>query len=413
MLFLSMKQLLSKKKQTFLIVLGISLGTMLFITISGIQLGLREYITKSLLNNTAHIMISGRENTIVREDVFHWFFDEETTVRWISTPYGKRNESKLENYQGWVSRLSSDPDVYDYAPRLSVQGILKKADFKQNVSLIGTDPKKQLRVSSIEDYMVEGSFKELISGGNKIVLGSSAAEDLGVRPGQFVDVVTSEGEVSPFKIVGLVSFGDENADKSLAYANLGDVQKLNHTPGRVTSIVVALVDLEMAEEIAERWALYTKDKIEDWKQANPMFMEMIKMQDIVRYFITIAVLVVAAFGVYNVLSIMINQKRKEIAILRSIGYGPPKILELIMYQGLFLGVSGGLIGMILGFVICRFVGSLDLGFSLGGSNHLVISYEASIYIIAFVAALFASIIASFLPALSASRMTPIDIIRGD
>ncbi len=411
MLFLSFKQLFSKKKQTFLILFGISLGTMLFITISGIQLGLREYITKSLLNNTAHILISGRENTIIRSDVYNWFFEGQN-ISWISSPFGKRGESKLENYAGWAERLSSDPLVYDFCPRLSVQTIIKKGDIKLTTALTGTLAKRQVRVSDIEDYMSEGRFIDLQSGGNKIVLGKSAAEDLGVRSGQYIDVLNGQGEVTPFKVMGIVSFGDENMDRSISFAHLADVQKLNKTPGRVSQIVVALFDLEQAEEVAKQWSLLSKDKVEDWKNANPMFMEMIKMQDIVRYFITLSILIVAAFGVYNVLSIMINQKKKEIAILRSIGYGPKRILELIMYQGIFLGFSGGLLGILLGLIICKIVGSINLGFEIGGSNHLIISYEPSIYLIAFSSAMFASILASFLPAISASKMTPIDIIRG-
>jgi lipoprotein-releasing system permease protein len=410
-LFISFKQLFSKKKQTFLILFGISLGTMLFITISGIQLGLREYITKSLLNNTAHILITGRENTIIRDQVNNWFFPNQQ-VSWITPPFGKRSESKLENYAGWADKLSSDTNVSNFCPRLSVQTIIKKGEIKLSTALTGTLAKRQIRVSDIEDYMTEGKFINLQSGGNKIVLGKSAAEDLGVRVGQYIDVVNSGGEVTPFKIVGLVSFGDERMDKGISFAHLADVQKLNHTPGRVSQIVVALYDLELAEPLAKEWSLFSKDKVEDWKNANPMFMEMIKMQDIVRYFITLSILVVAAFGVYNVLSIMINQKKKEIAILRSIGYGPNRILELIMYQGLFLGGSGGILGLILGFSICLFVESLDLGFEIGGSNHLIISYDPTIYGIAFISAMIASIIASFLPALSASKMTPIDIIRG-
>ncbi len=411
MLFLSFKQLFSKKKQTFLILFGISLGTMLFITISGIQLGLREYITKSLLNNTAHILISGRENTIERDQVYNWFFPHKN-IAWITSPFGKRRESKLENYAGWAERLSSDPEVYDFSPRLSIQTIIRKGEITLSIALTGTLANRQVRVTSIEEYMSSGKFISLMSGGNKIVLGRKAAEDLGVRVGQYIDVLNSNGEIIPFKITGLVSFGDDRMDGAIAFAHLADVQKLNHTPGRVSQIAVALFDLDSAERVAKQWSLFSKDKVEDWKSANPMFMEMIKMQDIVRYFITFSILVVAAFGVYNVLSIMINQKRKEIAILRSIGYAPNRILELIMYQGLFLGGSGGTLGLFLGFIICRLVGSINLGFEIGGSNHLLVSYDPTIYMIAFGSAMFASIIASFLPAISASKMTPIDIIRG-
>ncbi|MFG1500966.1 FtsX-like permease family protein [Halobacteriovorax sp. XZX-3] len=413
MLFLSMKQLFSKKKQTLLILLGISFGTMLYVAISGIQLGLRQYIIKALLNNTAHILISGKEDLIDRPLVNKWFY-ENKQVDWITPPYGKRSESKLENYQGWADRLSHHPDVYDFSPRLTIQVMLKRGDLTHSMGLIGTNARRQIRISDIPDYMVEGDFSSLASGGNKIILGAAAAEEIGARVGQYVEVIAgSLTHKNSFKIVGLFSFGDDRADKSIAFSHLEDVQKLNKTPGRVSEIAVSLFDMNKSQELADQWSLLSHDKVEDWKESNPMFMEMIMMQDIVRYFITIAILIVAAFGVYNVLTIMINQKRKEIAILRSIGYGPKRILELIMYQGIFLGVSGGVVGLILGFIICRAVESIELNINIGGDNHLLMDYTPSTYIIAFVAALVASLVASFLPALSASRMTPIDIIRGE
>jgi lipoprotein-releasing system permease protein len=410
-LFLALKQLFSKKKQSILILLGISFGTMLFVTISGMQLGFREYIMSALLNNTAHVIIRGAENTIEKKSIQKRVFGDQF-VKWISAPSGKRDESKLENYQGWAERLRQDENVFDFSPRLAINTIIKRGPIKSSISLVGSIPQRQLRISEISDYIIEGQFADLSSGGNKIVIGSGIAKDLGVRLGQFVELITGKGTATPFKVVGISKLGDERTDSMLAFAHLSDVQKLNKTPGRITEIAVALHDLDKARELATLWSLYTKDKVQDWKTANAMFMEMIRMQDIVRYFITIAILVVAAFGIYNVLTIMINQKKKEIAILRSIGYGPEKILQLIMYQGIFLGVSGGLFGLLLGLGINLFVGSIDLGFELGGSNNLMISYDLSIYVIAFLAALVASLIASFIPAYFASKMTPIDIIRG-
>ena len=155
------------------------------------------------------------------------------------------------------------------------------------------------------------------------------------------------------------------------------------------------------------------EKVQDWQEANKNFMEMIRVQDYTRYFITFSILIVAAFGIYNVLSIMINQKKKEIAILRAIGYGPEKILELVLYQGLLLGVAGGVLGLFMGYLLCRLIGSIDLGIELGSSRSLLVSYDPEIYLVAFFAANTASIIASLLPARAASRMTPMDIIRSE
>lgn len=412
MTYLAWRQLMARKKQTALILLGISLGTLLFVGISGVQLGSRVYLSEQLMNNTAHILISGAERDIVEAKVKERLYPQ-TDVRWIVPPSGKREESRLENYGGWYQRLSEDPNVIDFSPRLVSNVLLSNGKFNVSVGLIGTIAEKHLRISSIEKYIKHGNFRALSTGGNHIVLGSEAARNLGARLDQFITVNAGGGISKPFKVVGIVHFGNKQIDETIAFAELTNVQVLNRSPGRVTQIAVALHDIDAATEVADNWQLTSNDKVEDWQEANKMFMEMFQIQDFVRYFITTAVLIVAAFGIYNVLTIMINQKRREIAILRAIGYGPSRILQLILYQGLFLGFVGGLLGLILGYAMCVWVGSIDFNFEIGGSNHLPVSYDSSIYIAAFIAANVAAIIASLLPAWSASRMTPMDIIRSE
>lgn len=412
MFFLSWRQLASRKKQTLLILLGISLGTLLFVGISGIQLGMRKYIAEQLLNNTAHILIKGADRTIRPDEVTAAFY-EGAPVRWIVPPSGKREEVRLENYFGWHQRLSQDPKVLDFSPRLTTNAVLAHGEFTASVGLIGIVPERYTRITSVEKYMRGGSFSALRGGSAHIIIGSKVAENLGARIDQTITVGTGRGVERLFKVVGIVHFGNEQIDSAIAFADLNNVQTLAQSPGRVSEIAVALFDIDEATEVADAWQLLSKDKVEDWQEANKMFMEVIKVQDFVRYFITTAILVVAAFGVYNVLTIMISQKRREIAILRAIGFEPRRILELILYQGLLLGVGGGVIGLALGFLLCVWVGSIDFGFEIGGSNHLLISYDLHIYVTAFVTANIAAMIASYLPAHAASRLTPMDIIRSE
>jgi lipoprotein-releasing system permease protein len=110
---------------------------------------------------------------------------------------------------------------------------------------------------------------------------------------------------------------------------------------------------------------------------------------------------------------MINQKRKEIAILRAIGYGPEKIRSLVIYQGLLLGAAGGGAGLVLGFIVCLYAESIPLSIEIGGQNHLLISYDPEIYLVAFSAAMVASLVASWIPARAAGKMSPMEIIRAD
>lgn len=411
MFFLSWRQLVARKKQSLLILLGISFGTMLYVSISGIQLGMRKYISKQLLNNTAHVRIKGAEKRVDAEKIRKKFYPHHD-VKWVSIPAGLREEIKLENYSGWFTTLKNDPRVLDFSPRLSAFVVLSKGKFTTAVNLIGTVPDRQVRISEIQQYMKEGSFLALRGAGN-IIIGSGVADDLGLKPGQYVLVNAGTGMQRFFKVAGITHFGNEQVDKSLAFGLLSDVQILTKKTGQVTEIAVALNDIDESKTVAEEWRLMSHDKVENWQEANKSFMEMIKIQDIVRYFITSSILIVASFGIYNVLSIMINQKKREIAILRAIGYGPERIRELVLYQGLLLGVFGGILGLGMGFLVCHYLGELPLNIEIGGSNHLIVSYDWDIYVVAFIAALVSAFIAAWIPARAAGKMSPMEIIRSE
>lgn len=413
MWFLAFRQMFSRKKQTFLIFLGIMFGTMIYVIIAGIQFGMREYLYEQLLNNTAHVIVSGEEREIIETDLRERFFPEAKLVNWFIPPAGKREESRLENPQGWFNRLSADPDVIAFAPRLSINGIVSKGSLRTNVGLTGIIPDKHAQVTSIGDYMLEGKLADLRVGTNNIIIGSGVVKKIGTRIGQTVMVSTGAGTAKPFKVVGVVELGNEQLDQALALSHLSDVQTLNKTPGRVGEISIALTGIDLSESKARTWASFAHDKVQSWQQANASFLQVIQIQDIVRNVITGALLLVSAFGMYNVLSIMITQKQKEIAILRSIGYGPPRILSLILIQGLTLGISGGVLGLGVGHVINLVIDNIDLGMKIGKGTSLIVSYEPSIYITAGIAAVISTGVASVLPARHAARMTPLDIIRSN
>jgi lipoprotein-releasing system permease protein len=413
MIFLAWRQMLARKKQTGLILLGISLGTMVFVIISGLQLGMRSFMIEQLLNNTSHIRISGEERFVQSERVRQKLFPEVSLVGWQTPPHGKRDDARLENPHGWYEFLNAHPEVTAWAPRFSMDALASRGPSKMAIMLTGVVPEKQQRTSYIAKYIKEGSLADLMGGGNKVILGRELMRSLGVRVGQTVLLSMGAGDARPFKVVGTLALGSHDAESRMALAHLLDVQQLNRTPGRISEIAVALRDLDQAREIADQWKLLGKDKVEGWQEANANFMQIITIQDIVRYVITGAILMVGAFGVYNVLSIMIAQKQKEIAILRSMGFGPPKVLQLFMFQGMLLGTLGALFGLFLGTIINIMIGNIKLGFEFGGNNHLIISYAPSIFLTAFLAAFFASAVASFIPARHASRLTPLDIIRSN
>jgi len=412
MLFLALRQLLSRKKQTILIFFGISLGTMMYIVIAGMQLGMQEFVIDKLLNNTSHIKISAREQVIDRAEMTQRFYGDDQLVDWITPPSGKREEAHIMYPQGWFDRLRADPEVLGYSPSLAMNVIISRGDTKFPGTLSGIIPAMHRKIMDVDQYITEGSLADLSGGGNKVIIGNLLLEKLGARVGNTIRVSSGLGELRPLKIVGVLSLGVGQVDEILMIGALRDVQALNKTPGRVNEIGVNLIDVEMAQQVADLWSLTSQDKVESWQQANANVLEVFAFMDIQRMAVTFAILLVAGFGIYNVLSIMINQKRREIAILRSIGYTPAQIMELFLMQGIMLGIAGASIGLILGHVVNHYLSTIELAFGPHGStNHLLISRSPSIYFTGFSLAFGSSILASLLPAYSASKLTPIDIIR--
>jgi lipoprotein-releasing system permease protein len=412
LLHLAIRQLLSKKRQTTLIFLGISFGTMVYIIVAGLQLGMRQYLIEQLLNNSAHIQISGKENYIEKEEIESVFYPDQK-VFWISRPSGKREVSQLNNPYGWFNFLDKQKHVLAYSPKYVIQSIATNSVYKATLNLNGIIPEKVTRVTGLEDYMRENSILDLSGGSHKIILASKVMKKLGVHVGQTIQVSDGQHEPVPFKISGEIRLGNEAIDESFALAHIKDVQSLDNSPGRITDISVTLDDMDYAIPLAKSWNLVNSDDVKSWQEVNEQFMEVIMVQDLFRYIITLTVLLVAGFGIYNVLSIMISQKQKEIAILKSIGYSKESILELFLLQGILLGAIGGLIGLALGFGLCQFIGSIELSFEFGKSNHLWISYDPYIYIAGFLAAFGSSLVAGILPSYHASRLTPLEIIRNN
>lgn len=410
MLFLAIRHLLSRKKQTILIFSGIALGTLVYVFIAGLQLGFREFIVEQLVDNDAYVKITAHEEEISEETLTPAFYGKNRPlVSWVVPPFGLRDEAHILYPQGWFERLGKEPEVLAFSEQLVVNAIASRGGAKETIQLMGVIPEKQAAVTIIKQYMMSGNFLAIGHSGNRVVAGTGFLKNIGARLNDTIFLSAGAQNPVPFKVVGSFELGVKQMDDSFVFAALRDVQQLNRTPGRISQIAVRLADVTMARDFAESLNNITRDKVESWDQANAQFLQIFRIQDMFRYFITIGILVVAAFGIYNVLSIIVNQKRREIAILRSLGYPPKDILNLFLIQGLMLGTAGAVVGLILGFLLGYYLANLEFKFM--GQRGFIMSYDPMIYISGFFMAVLSSLVASILPARAASRLTPIDIIR--
>lgn len=413
MMFLALRQLMARKKQSFAILFGVLLGTMIYVFISGTQLGFRQFIIEQLVENDAHLKVTAREEKITPTGVEKSLYGESDKVAtlWAIPPSGRRHDEHLLHPGEWKRRLRLRPEVVAVSEQYSTQVFASRGGTKVGATLSGVIPSDQTKVSRIEKYLTRGRFSDLASGGQRVLVGEGLLEKLGARVSETVFLSTGLSEAKPFKIVGSFRLGVQQIDDALIYSSLTEAQQLAGASGRITQIAVRLTDASLARQVSESLSRPGEDRVQSWDQSNAGILDVFKIQDFFRIFMTGGILLVAAFGIYNVLSIMVNQKRREIAILRSLGYTPGEVMQLFLIQGLLLGSLGALAGLIFGYLLCRYIETVPINF--GGRKGFVVAYDLSIYFTGLIAALVSAVLASWLPARAAGRMTPIDIIRSE
>lgn len=413
MFFLAMRHLWSRKRQTILTLLGIVLGTAAYVAISGMMLGFQLFIIDQLVNNDSHLRINAREEILTEASLKETFFPD-TMVHWLKPPSGRKDNAYILAPGTWIERLESNPQVYAASPQLVVQAIANYAKTTVGVRVIGSHPDKQKNVANIDKYMLAGKFSDIGVGGRRIAVGKEFLQRTGASLGESIFLSAGKSAPTPYKIVGVFQLGIRTLDEGTIFGALADVQSLNQTPSRVSDIAVRLHNVEDADAVSSTLNLLSQEKVLSWSQSNEGIMSVFKTQDIVRNSMTISILVVAGFGIYNILSLAVSHKRREIAILRSMGFEPGDISRLFLTQGLVLGCLGGLMGAIVGLGVSYGMSLIPVSEARGlGTGRMMVSFDWSIYVKAFFLALGSASFASYFPARSAGKLEPIEIIRGE
>ena len=203
MFFLALRHLLSRKKQTILTLLGIILGTAAYITISAMMLGFQFFIIDQLVNNDSHIRVKAREETLTAENLKSYLFEDHILVKWIKPPSVRKDNSSILAPQMWLDRITSDERVSAASSQLVIQGIANYGKLSVGVSIVGSDPERQISVSNIEASMLEGRFIDIGVSGHRIAVGDEFLKKIGASRGETILLTVGKGLPQPFRIVSI------------------------------------------------------------------------------------------------------------------------------------------------------------------------------------------------------------------
>jgi lipoprotein-releasing system permease protein len=217
------------------------------------------------------------------------------------------------------------------------------------------------------------------------------------------------------KITGLLRSGITSIDNGQGYALLKTVQVLQGRSNVVNQIRIRLADIADAEPLARRIEARLHYRTESWEETNRNILGLFVVQNAIMYSIVGAILLVAAFGIYNIVSTVVYEKTRDIAILRSIGFGGGEIQAIFVIEGVIVGVLGGLAGAVVGYALVELLGQVrfeNVGGMMSGREGFILAREVWPYLVGALFALVAAGTAALVPARRAARLNPVDIIRG-
>ncbi|HEY2677747.1 MAG TPA: lipoprotein-releasing ABC transporter permease subunit [Steroidobacteraceae bacterium] len=312
-------------------IVGLALGVAVLIVVLSVMNGFEEVLRTRILSLTAHATITGLEGRI---------------------PNWREDVAKLANFKGVVGT----------APYIEEQALMTHGDKSSGVLLRGIMPQAEQHVIDLNSHLVSGRLESLSAGSYRVILGKALAEELGVKVGDRVVLIVALGDVTPlgviprmraFEVAGILSVGMYEYDRRIAIVAMPDAAKLLRMGDDVTGIRLSFADMYAAPRLSRAAAIAIGGgvEIQDWTGEHVNFFRSIAITKRILFVILSLMVAVAAFNIVSTMVMVVKDKRRDIAILRTFGSSPGSILSVFVVQGSLIGMLGIGVGVLLGVLL--------------------------------------------------------------
>lgn len=403
--------LLSKPKQTLVAMLGVTFGIGMFIALVSLMTGLNDFTEELTMTSSPDIHIYNdvtKERASILEKV------NENGINFIHHQKPKRETSKIRNAKQIADYIRRDDRVLGVAPTLSSQVFYNYGPVQLNGSIMGVEILEEDKLFDLKSKMKSGRIEDLLAASDGILMGTGLARKLNARTGDRVVITTPQGHSMNLKIVGTFQMGLGVIDNVRSYASISLVQTiLQQDKSYITDINIKLVDFKQAKNIANELNTKLNYKAEDWETANSTFLTGVIIRNIITYSVSITLLIVAGFGIYNILNMTIYNKMKDIAILKAMGFSGRDVRQIFMTQSLVIGFFGSVAGLIIGYLLSYLISKAPFnGGDFVSLDHFPVNFDPMYYIIGIVFGVATTGMAGYMPSRKASKLDPIEILRG-
>ncbi|MGO8858975.1 MAG: lipoprotein-releasing ABC transporter permease subunit [Steroidobacteraceae bacterium] len=384
--------------------IGLALGVAVLIVVLSVMNGFEEELRARILSLTGHATISGLEG-------------------------------RISNWRPQIAKLAHFPGVVAAAPYIEEQGMVTHGNKSAGILLRGVLPDAERKVADLAPHLLSGHVSDLVAGKYRVVLGKDLAEEIGAKVGDRVVVIVPQGDVTPvgvmprmraFEVVGIIAVGMYEYDRRIALFAMQDVAKLLRMGDDISGFRLNLADMYAAPRVVRNAAVALGGSylVEDWTTQHANFFRSIEITKRILFIMLSAVVAVAAFNIVSTMVMVVKSKRRDIAILRTLGSSPGSILSIFVVQGSLIGTLGIALGVILGVLIAvnlqTLVHGLEdvVGFKFLDARvyfmsdlpaHVRLSDVVEICVFAFVLACMSTLY----PAWRAARLLPAESLRND
>ncbi len=403
----------ARLKQSVIAAVGVTFGIAMFITLLGFMNGLNNLLDGLMLNRTPHVRLYNEVKPSPDQPVLI-SKEYKGNTNFIQSIKPKDRGREIFNSKAIIHILKQDKRVIDVAPKVTAPVFFNAGSIEIAGVVNGIDVPAEERLFKVSDYVIEGNVFDLNNENNTIIIGKGLAEKMLVKIGDVIKITTIKGGLVSLKVVGIMQIGIAEIDNTMSYTSLRTAQMLlGEAASYITDIQVKLTDVLMAPAVAKEYQEKFKIDVIDAQTANSQFETGSKVRSIISYAVGITLLIVAGFGIYNILNMMIYEKMDSIAILKATGFSGNDVKWVFISLSLIIGIVGGLFGLLFGFGISNLIDIIPFETaSLPTIKTYPIDYKITYYVIGFTFAVCTTTIAGLFPALKASKIDPVEIIRG-
>jgi lipoprotein-releasing system permease protein len=410
---ISVTMLRARLKQTLVAAVGVTFGITMFVALLSFMNGLNDLLDGLIINRTAHVRLYQEIEPNKNQPVY--LSDKyKDTYNFISSIKANNARQAIYNAAKIMNALKQDKRVLGFSRKISAQVFFNDGAVDITGVMNGIDVGQEISLYKFKDYVVDGNPLDINQISNSIILGKPLAKKLLAGIGDIIQITTSSGERFPLKVVGYYQSGLADFDKTQSFVSISTVQKvLGKANNYVTDIQVKLHELTLAPLVAKEYRSTFQTNAEDIQTANAQFETGSMVRNIISYTVGIVLLVVAGFGIYNILNMMIYEKMDTIAILKATGFAGNDVKIIFLLISLSIGVFGCLLGLIFGNALSHVIDNIPFNTpALPTIKTYPIDYNPLYYFIAVLFSLVTTFMAGWFPARKASKVDPVVIIRG-